>query len=434
MALNYDYGPITHPFSEGDVGKEIVIHNDIDAGSLTPNVSVNNVDYYIKSIRFWKSDVNAYFIIQNETAPINGSQKLYIVIPLNNAKGKPEITSLYTSARDGNKPISFTLNNIISDSIAAAAPKSDITGQTMSVVMSPVNLQFDLGKLNSDMFDAKMKTTASSNMIMQNLNLNWYVECKHEGDDQETQEPDKANAMDNLMLVIIILLVCSVTYLGVPTLYAIVLKGIKQNPENQYPLKFIDTYWMIFGVVSIIVMMAYGIGSKNNIFYFLAILIFLIYLSAKMSINQLIGSVYGGKDIEKVAAPFDKLASTEPVGTDSSEKSMPKIKVRHIGWFDDIPALVMYVFSIVTMFLSLTGLTYRNHDNKTGSYSEEEGKKQADTLFAVLFIAAHFGALIALYAYVADKPKVMIVGIVYFLMSIVPMIVTISVIAAQMND
>jgi predicted PurR-regulated permease PerM len=154
-----------------------------------------------------------------------------------------------------------------------------------------------------------------------------------------------------------------------------------------------------------------------------------------MSINQLIGSVYAGKDIENVVAPFDKLASNEPVASsDESAKSMPKIKVRTIGWFTPFAAFAMYVLSIVTMFLSLNGLTYRNHDNKTGSYGEEEGKKQADTLFAVLFIAAHFGALIALYAYVAHNPSLTAVGIVYFCMSIVPMIITISVIAAQMND
>ena len=270
-------------------------------------------------------------------------------------------------------------------------------------------------------------------MIMQHLNLNWYVECKHEGDDQETQEPDKANAMDNLMLVVIILLVCSLTYVGVPMVYSSFLTNFFTQDKG-YPLAYIDQFWMVIGVCSMVVMTIYGAVSKNNIFYFITVLIFLLFLSARKSIEQLIGSVYSGTERIHIQSNQSVMSFTKLM--DSSGN----IKLKDIPLFSLKLETSFYLGIIALLFGSLSSLVYREHVDGS-EYSERLGKEKADTMFAIIFISAYLSAIcICIYNTISMyKPNEKVssttiaFGVIGILVMVIPAVVT-GVVMATKND
>ena len=404
MALIYDYQEIKHVFSKDAHTGEIIINSNIDTKILTPNVSINNVDYYIKSLQFvnFNDGVNStkYLIIKN-IAATDTQNTVNIIIPLSatdTAKKNESIDNLYSAASNSGEH-QFNLNTIIEATLSSGQADYNSTNRIINVVTQDQYTSNLMTGISTSLPNG-VNIFRTSKIMMQQSSLRWHVECENQGDDQhEEKDIAKQTAMDNLIYIIVILLACSVSYLAVPVAYAKFLTSVF-TPDTGYPLAFIEQYWMIFGLCSIIVMFSYGIGSKNNLFYFLAVVIILIFISAKMSIEQSIGSIYSiNNDGHLVPSPTNTGVFTALI-----DNTTGRIKMNNEISLFKFGGGITFVFVIALgLFGSLSGLTFRNHDNGTGEYTDNEGKSNADTFFTTMFICSYFGAICTMILYIYEN-------------------------------
>jgi hypothetical protein len=233
---------------------------------------------------------------------------------------------------------------------------------------------------------------------MQHTGLDWNVTFDYqrtEGDDNDdeivknddpkTGENKTVDALDHMIFIITMLLVCSVAYVAIPMGYSSFLKWWFRS---RYPLGFIEKYWLAFGSVSALVMYVYSLVSKNPNFGFATFAIIMFFISARMSIENSIGNIYSKhntsfiqidpKDKPKLG-PFTKLMD--------SSNSIPIIDLPFMDMKNHIFPFILYLMSIVLMFLSLLG-SIDNND--------------PDAVFISIYVIAYVVAIVAFLLRVRD--------------------------------
>lgn len=298
IPVYYSFAPITVTLAANDYStKEIIITK---LQNTPPNLRLNDINYYAKSLYITKQSSSPYLIIKClADANDDSSDVLFFAIHLvpgkeesdvdNLMKGGSVELDLHKYLKPGEANVSSSQNHtitvVVPEKTCVIPVKTSLTNGYQSAI---TNLQLD--------------ATIPATIAKQDLD--WVMSCDLLDEDgiaypnptmnDSAKQTDTANTITFLMMS---LMIAGSAYLIGPTVYNLagLFKLAKvlgaggeegSSKPNHYTL---NIYWGILLILAAIMCIVQGGITKKDIYYFLAIGLILAYFAATSAILKLEG-------------------------------------------------------------------------------------------------------------------------------------------------
>jgi hypothetical protein len=258
----------------------------------TTNIRYLDTNYCQQNVYICKDGNNYYCVVLNVDDIHAPTRFVYFAIKLKPSETKPsagasltDFDQLYSASSSS---VSVTLNSYLKDGDKASVYTDKQSGYITILASSPITMtnQISASNVMQSTNITGLRFGGSDNAIIKKSILDWNIDCTLAGEDGEEVEVSSKSPdfVHDVMIFTILGIIMASTYAFIPVFYRSVIIPLKS-------LQSIDTYWSIISIVTLIMLLAYAIESKDNNWYFVFLSYLLIWISAKFSIKNNIGDI-----------------------------------------------------------------------------------------------------------------------------------------------